>query len=81
MKSLEALKTDKSVFSIGLALSDGWKYVSKNLGYYILGGIIAVVISGAVSIIPIVGGVVNNLILSPCLMAGAVYVTWHISQG
>jgi hypothetical protein len=81
MKSLEALKTDKSVFSIGLALSDGWRYVSKNLGYYILGGIIAVVISGAVSIIPIVGGVVNNLILSPCLMAGAVYVTCHISQG
>jgi uncharacterized membrane protein len=81
MKTLEELKTDTSVFSIGLALSDGWQYVSKNLGYYILGGVIAVAISMGVSIIPIVGGVVNNLILSPCLMAGAVYVTWHISQG
>jgi hypothetical protein len=81
MKTLEELKTDTSVFSIGLALSDGWKYVSKTLGYYILGGVIALAISFGVGIIPIVGGVVNNLILSPCLMAGAVYVTWHISQG
>lgn len=81
MKTLEELKTDKSVFSIGQAFSDGWAFVSKHLGYYILGGIIAVVISAGVGIIPIVGSVVNNLILSPCLMAGAVYVTWNISKG
>ena len=81
MKTLEELKTDKSVFSIGQAFSDGWAMVSKHLGYYILGGIIAVVISAGVGIIPIVGGIVNNLILSPCLMAGAVYVTWNISNG
>ena len=81
MKTLEELQTDKTVFSIGQALSDGWSLVSKNLGYYILGGVIAVVIGGAVGIIPIVGSVVNNLILSPCLMAGAVYVTWNISKG
>ena len=81
MKTLEELKTDKSVFSIGQAFSDGWAMVSKHLGYYILGGFIAVVISIGVGIIPIVGGIINNLILSPCLMAGAVYVTWHISNG
>ena len=81
MKTLEELKTDKSVFSIGLALSDGWAMVSKHLGYYILGGIVTMAISIGVSIIPIVGGIVNNLILSPCLMAGAVYVTWNISKG
>ena len=81
MKTLEELKTDKSVFSIGQAFSDGWALVSKHLGYYILGGFIAVVISISVGIIPIVGGIVNNLILSPCLMAGAVYVTWNISKG
>jgi hypothetical protein len=80
MKTLEELKTDKSVFSIGQAFSDGWALVSKNLGYYILGGVVTVVISGAVSIIPIAGGLVNNLILGPCLMAGAIYVTWRISQ-
>ena len=80
MKTLEELKTDKTVFSIGQAFSDGWAMVSKHLGYYILGGIIAVVISASVGIIPIVGGIVNNLILSPCLMAGAVYVTWNISK-
>jgi hypothetical protein len=81
MKTLEELKTDRTVFSIGLALSDGWSYVSKHMGYYILGGIVSVIISGAAGVIPIVGGIANNLIISPCLMAGAVYVTWRISMG
>ena len=81
MKTLEELKTDRSVFSIGLALSEGWNYVSKHIGYYILGGIIAVIITIVISIVPIVGGIVNNIIISPCLMAGAVYVTWRISLG
>jgi hypothetical protein len=81
MKTLEQLQNDNTVFSIGQALSDGWSLVTKNLGYYILGGVIAVVIGGAVGFIPIVGSVANNLILSPCFMAGAVYVTWNISKG
>jgi uncharacterized membrane protein len=81
MKTLEELHTDKTTFSIGEALGDGWNLVSKNLGYYILGGIIAVAIGAGVGIIPFVGGIVNNLVLSPCLMAGAVYVTWRISNG
>lgn len=81
MKTLAELETDKFTFSIGLALSDGWNLVSKNLGYYILGGIITMVIAFGVGIIPFVGGIVNNLILSPCLMGGAVYVTWRISRG
>jgi hypothetical protein len=81
MKTIEELKTDKSVFSIGQALSEGWSLVSKYLGYYILGGIISVAIGAAVGIIPFVGSIVNNLILSPCLMAGAIYVTWRISNG
>lgn len=38
------------------------------------------VIAFGVGIIPFVGGIVNNLILSPCLMGGAVYVTWRISR-
>jgi hypothetical protein len=81
MKTIEELKTDNTVFSIGQAMSDGWNIVSKHLGYYILGGFIAIVIGGAVGIVPFVGGIANNLILSPCLMAGAVYVTWRISNG
>lgn len=81
MKTLEELSTDKSVFSINQALSDGWAMVSKYLMYYILAGVIAVVIGIGIGIIPIVGGIVNNLVLSPCLMAGAVYVTWNISNG
>lgn len=81
MKTLEELKTDRSVFSIGQAVSEGWNYVSKHMGYYILGGIIAVIISGIAGAIPYIGGIAGNLILSPCLMAGAVYVTWRISLG
>ena len=81
MKSIEQLKTDSSTFSIGQAMSDGWALVSKHLGYYILGGFIAVLIGGAVGIIPFAGGLANNLIISPCFMASAVYVTWRISRG
>lgn len=81
MKSLPELNAADSGFSIGLALSDGWKLVSKSLGYFILGGVLSVAIGFGVGIIPIVGGMANNLILSPCLMAGAIYVTWRISNG
>ncbi|MBL7701244.1 MAG: hypothetical protein JNM14_03255 [Ferruginibacter sp.] len=81
MKSLEALKTDRTVFSIGQALGDGWNLVSKFLGFYILGGVIAVVIAFGVGIIPFAGSLANNLLISPCLMGGAIYVTWQISKG
>lgn len=81
MKTLEQLKTDKTTFSIGQAFSDGWNLVTKFLGYYILGGIVAMAIIIGVGVIPIVGDLVSNLFLSPCLMAGAVYVTWRISRG
>jgi hypothetical protein len=81
MKTLEELKTDRSVFSIGQALGDGWNIVSKYLGYYILGGVIAFMIAIGVGIIPFIGSAINNLILSPCLMGGAIYVTWQISKG
>lgn len=81
MKTIEQIKTDRSTFSIGQAFSDGWNLVSKNLGYYILGGVVALIIGGAAGIVPYVGDIAANLILSPCLMAGAVYVTWRISKG
>jgi hypothetical protein len=81
MKTLEELQTDKSTFSIGLALSDGWNLVSKHLGFYILAGVIAVLIGGAAGAIPFAGQIANNLVLSPCFMGGAVYITWRISNG
>ncbi len=81
MKTLEQLHTDKTGFSIGQALSDGWKLVSKTIGYYILGGIVAMAIGIAAGLIPLLGGVANQVILSPCLMAGAIFVTWRISRG
>ena len=81
MKTLEELTTDKSTFSVGRAISDGWNLVSKSLGYYILGGVLSIIIGVAAGIIPIVGGIANQVILAPCLMAGAIFITWRISRG
>jgi hypothetical protein len=81
MKSITTLQTTSSVFSISQALSDGWTIVANNLGYYILGGILAVFIGGAAGIIPFIGSIANNLIISPCFLASAIYISWHISKG
>ena len=81
MKSIEELQTDRSTFSIGEAFSDGWNLVSKHVGFYIAAGIIAVFIGAAAGIIPFIGSLINSLILSPCFMAGAVFITWRIAMG
>lgn len=81
MKSITELQETKGTFSVGQAIGDGWNLVSKHLGYYIGAGVITAVIGFAVGIIPFVGSLANNLILSPCFMASAVYITWRISKG
>src|SRR5258705_8257112 len=81
MKSIEELRETKSTFSISKAISDGWRIVSKHLGYYIGAGVITVIISIFVGFIPFVGGIVNNLIVSPCFAASAIFITWRISKG
>ncbi len=81
MKSLVELEEERVTFSIGQAISDGWTLVAKNLGFYILGGIITVAIGMVLGFIPFVGSIANNLIVSPCLWAGGVYVTWLIANG
>jgi len=81
MKTLEQLQTDKTVFSIGQALSDGWKLVSKTIGFYILGGIVAGLMAAAAALIPLLGDIASQVIISPCLMAGAIFITWRISRG
>jgi uncharacterized membrane protein len=81
MRNIEQLEQDGGSFSIETALSQGWKLVSNQLLYYILGGILMIIISVGAGIIPIAGSIANGLIISPCLGAGAVYVTWQIAQG
>jgi magnesium-transporting ATPase (P-type) len=81
MKSLETLQTTRASFSVGQAISDGWAIASKNWGYYILGGLLAVVIGGAAGLVPLVGGLANSLILSPCFMASAIFISWRLSKG
>jgi hypothetical protein len=81
MKSLETLQTDRVTFSPSRAISDGWNLVSRHMGYYILGGVVAVLIGMAAGIIPFAGGIANGLIISPCFAASAVFISWQISRG
>ena len=81
MKSIEELQETKGTFSIGLAISDGWRIVSKHLGYYIGAGVITVIISMFVGIIPYGGSILNNLVVGPCFAASAIFITWRISKG
>jgi len=81
MKSIEELRETKGTFSIGKAISDGWRIVSKHLGYYIGAGVITVLIGMFVGIIPYGGSIINNLVVSPCFAASAIFITWRISKG
>jgi len=81
MKSIEELRETKGTFSIGLALGDGWRIVSKYLGYYIGAGVITVIISMFIGIIPYGGAILNNLVVGPCFAASAIFITWRISKG
>ena len=81
MKSLETLQTDRVTFSPSRAISDGWNLVSRHMGYYILGGVVAVLIGMAAGIIPFAGAILNSLIISPCFAASAVFISWRISKG
>lgn len=80
MKNIEQLEQDGGSFSIETALSQGWKIVSNHLLYYILAGILSVIIWTVACLFPIVGIIACRLILIPCLIASAVYVTWQIDQ-
>jgi hypothetical protein len=80
MKSIAELQTDRSTFSIGDAISNGWALVKQFLGYYILAGILVIIMGATAGLIPFVGSLANSLILSPCFMAGAVFITWRISK-
>ena len=81
MKSIEELRETKSTFDISRAISDGWKLVSQHLGYYIGAGLITVIISMFIGFIPFAGGLINNLIVSPCFAASGIFITWQISKG
>ena len=81
MKSIEELRETKGTFYIGKAISDGWRIVSKQLGYYIGAGVITVLISMFVGVIPYGGSILNNLVVSPCFAASAIFITWRISKG
>ncbi len=63
----------KSQFKFGQYISYGFDLWKKEAGAYIGFGIIYMIISLFASFIPIVGPLGSNLILVPCLTAGAYY--------
>ena len=81
MKSIEELRETKGTFAIGQAISDGWRLVSQHLGYYIGAGVIVMIIGMGLGFIPWIGGLINNLFVSPCFAASAIFITWRISKG
>jgi len=81
MKSIQELRETKGTFDVSQAIGDGWRLVSKYLGYYIGAGIITVIISMGIGFIPFIGGLINNLFVSPCFTASAIFITWRISKG
>ena len=81
MRSIEELRETQATFAISRAISDGWGLVSKYLGYYIGAGVITVIISIGLGFIPLIGGLINNLFVSPCFAASAIFITWRISKG
>lgn len=81
MRSIDELREAKGTFDIIKAIGDGWRLISNYLGYYIGAGVITVIIGMGIGMIPIAGGIINNVVVSPCFAASAVYITWRISRG
>lgn len=78
---LQKITDQSGTFSISDAFSKGWEIVSRHIWYYILGGILAILSSGFIGMIPYIGSLVNSLVVQPAFAAGAIYVTWRISMG
>ncbi len=61
-------------FRFGEYLSQGFDILKQNIGGFIGFTLIYFMISYILALIPFLGGIVNSLIVSPCLMAGAFIV-------
>jgi len=65
-----------SQFRFGDYISRGFELWKEQAGLYIAFGILMMVVTGVIGLIPIVGAVVNQIIVSPLLVAGA-YIFTH----
>ena len=65
-----------SQFRFGDYISRGFELWKEQAGLYIAFGILMMVATGVIGLIPIVGPVVNQIIVSPLLVAGA-YIFTH----
>ena len=57
-------------FNFGDYISEGFKILGKNLGGFVVFGLLAGIIIMISSIIPILGSIANSLVLTPALIAG-----------
>lgn len=78
---LQKITDQSGTFSISEAFSQGWEIVSRHIWYYILGGILVILSTGMIGMVPIVGRLVNSFLVQPAFTAGGIYVTWRISMG
>jgi len=72
IKHLDAVLPNSS-FDFGDFFSRGFDIWKKDAGLYIGFGVLLMIMSFVISLIPYIGSVINNLILTPCLTAGAYY--------
>jgi uncharacterized membrane protein len=67
-------------FSISDTINEAWAIMKKNIGQFIVLGLISLVVAFGVSLIPVVGSIVS-LAVTPALIAGFIIVAWDADRG
>lgn len=68
-------------FALGTYIERGYNVFSKQAGLFIAFTLVFMAIIGFANVIPFVGPIAANIILSPCLMAGYYLVAQKINAG
>jgi len=66
----------QSQFQFGEYLSNGFDIWKKEAGPFIGFGLLYIVIAIGVGLIPLIGPILNRIMIGPCLMAGAFYFSY-----
>ncbi|MEN0005971.1 MAG: hypothetical protein AAF798_17605 [Bacteroidota bacterium] len=80
-QKLEQIIADGYEFKFGDYIGKGFNLMQANMGNFIGFILIFFIISVVANFIPIIGGLANSLVISPCLMAGFYIVAHKVDQG
>lgn len=75
---LEEIKRNGYEFKLGEYINKGFSVFGKQAGIFIGFTVIFFIISFASGFIPFVGGLLNQLLLAPCLVAGMIFMAYKI---